>query len=260
MVLQQQKPHGDNTNTNVTQNRISTNSNRPLLLSNYAVGSTTTTAAAVVRATDDSMYANPSTETLTVNHFVVGKQKTADGAVQGSIKFFSGNVSDVTETSTLMVEDKAGSGNHSVYLPARDGTIPILERLYTTTTSTTSYNTTVTISGVDGSDYDMLMIVVSLSSSGSHEVYSAVATAWVPCIQGVHQVPLIWGAEPTASGGSCYLTSAFVQIAASSTSLTVTFSKKTRVATMGTNAFTFADNTETPYIRRVYGLKCGSIQ
>lgn len=249
-----------NTNTNVTQNRISTNSNRPLLLSNYSVGSTTTTAAAVVRATDDSMYANPSTGTLTVNHFVVGKQKTADGAVQGSIKFFSGNPDDVTETSTLMVEDKAGSGNHSVYLPARDGTIPILERLYTTTTSTTTYNTTVTISGVDGSDYDMLMIVVSLSTTGSHEVYSAVATAWVPCIQGVHQVPLIWGAGPTASGGSCYLTSAFVQIAASSTSLTVTFSKKTRVATMGTNAFTFADNTETPYIRRVYGLKCGSIQ
>lgn len=249
-----------NTNTNVTQNRISTNSNRPLLLSNYAVGSTTTTAAAVVRATDDSMYANPSTGTLTVNHFVVGKQKTADGAVQGSIKFFSGNPDDVTETSTLMVEDKAGAGDHSVYLPARDGTIPILERLYTTTTSTTTYNTTVTISGVDGSDYDMLMIVVSLSTTGSHEVYSAVATAWVPCIQGVHQVPLIWGAGPTASGGSCYLTSAFVQIAASSTSLTVTFSKKTRVATMGTNAFTFADNTETPYIRRVYGLKCGSIQ
>jgi hypothetical protein len=249
-----------NTNTNVTQNRISTNSNRPILLSNYAVGSTSTSAAAVVRATDDSMYANPSTGTLTVNHFVVGKQKTADGAVQGSIKFFSGNPDDVTETSTLMVEDKAGAGDHSVYLPARDGTIPILERLYTTTTSTTTYNTTVTISGVDGSDYDMLMIVVSLSTAGSGEVYSAVATAWVPCIPGVHQVPLIWGAGPTASGGSCYLTSSFVQISASSTSLTVTFSKKTRVATMGTNAFTFADNTETPYIRRVYGLKCGSIQ
>lgn len=249
-----------NTNTNVTQNRISTNSNRPILLSNYAVGSTSTAAAAVARATDDSMYANPATGTLTVNHFIVGKQKTADGAVQGSIKFFSGNPDDVTETSTLMVEDKAGNGNHNVYLPARDGTIPILERLYTTTTSTTTYNTTVTISGVDGSDYDMLMIVVSLSTTGSGEVYSAVATAWVPCIPGVHQVPLIWGAGPTASGGSCYLTSAFVQITASSTSLTVTFSKKTRVATMGTNAFTFADNTETPYIRRVYGLKCGSIQ
>jgi hypothetical protein len=156
-----------------------------------------------------------------------------------------------------MVEDTVGSGNHNVYLPTRDGIIPILERLYTTTSSTTSYNTSVTISDVNGSDYDMLMIVLSLSTTGSSEVYSAVPSAWVPCIQGTHQVPLIWGAGPTSGGGSCYLTSAFVQIAASSTSLTVTFSKKTRVATMGTSSFTFSDNTETAYIRRVYGLKCG---
>ena len=246
-----------NTNTNVTQNRISTNSNRPLLLSNYAVGSTTTTAAAVVRATDDSMYANPSTGTLTVNHFVVGKQKTVDGAVQGSIKFFSGNSSDVTDTSTLMVEDTVGSGNHNVYLPTRDGIIPILERLYTTTSSTTSYDTSVTISNVNGTDYDMLMIVVSLDSTDNGEMYGAVASAWVPCIPGVHQVPLIWGAGPASGGGSCYLTSAFAQIATSSTSLTVTFSKKTRIATMGTSSFTFADNNQSAYIRRIYGLKCG---
>ncbi len=254
----------------VTQNKTATNSNRPILLSNYAVGSTSTAAAAVLRATNDSMYANPSTGTITATHFVAeetstatqfiaGKQKTVDGAAQGSIKFFSGNNSDVTETSTLMVEDTVGSGNHNVYLPTRDGIIPIMERLYTTTSSTTSYSTTVTISDVNGSDYDMLMIVLSLSSTGSGEVYGAIASAWVPCVQGVHQVPLIWGAGPTASGGSCYITSAFVQIYTSSTSLTVTFSKKTRVATMGTNAFTFADNTETAYIRRVYGLKCGSI-
>lgn len=56
-----------NANNNVTQNLASNSANRPLLMSYYQTGTTTTSAQVVYR--NDSIYANPSTGAITANKF-----------------------------------------------------------------------------------------------------------------------------------------------------------------------------------------------
>jgi len=60
-------PANPNTDTKVTQNIVSGSANRPLLMSYYQTGTTTTTAQVVYR--NDLIYANPSTGAITANKF-----------------------------------------------------------------------------------------------------------------------------------------------------------------------------------------------
>lgn len=94
--------YNSNTNTLVTQSLLSDNVNKPLLMSYYSTGSTTTTAKEVYR--NDTIYANPSTGTITATTFngALGHTLTIgniefDGSSDVSIPVYDGSITPIQQ-------------------------------------------------------------------------------------------------------------------------------------------------------------------
>jgi hypothetical protein len=94
-------PPNPNTDTKVTQNLSTANSNLPLLASYYAKGSTTTTAQTVNR--NDDVYMNPSTGTITATNL------TATGTLTGSL-----NQSNITQETGEYIIFECGSSSVNI--------------------------------------------------------------------------------------------------------------------------------------------------
>jgi hypothetical protein len=94
-------PPNPNTDTKVTQNLSTANSNLPLLASYYAKDSTTTTAQTVNR--NDNVYMNPSTGTITATNL------TATGTLTGSL-----NQSNITQETGEYIIFECGSSSVNI--------------------------------------------------------------------------------------------------------------------------------------------------
>lgn len=197
----------------------------------------------------NSWYFNNSyIQNMTANRLVLGAAKTADGAAKGQLKFFSGNGSDATGTVTLeCADDAVHTGDYTVKLPTWNGTIPVFEKLFE------GASNTVSLSYSDIDEYDVFLITVANSNATSEPV--TVTSLWISNVAGIHDMPLIWGGAPTSSGGSCNVTSGWIQLSKNSGTTTFVVAHKPNVAQMTSSGWTISSPTYNLYIRKIFGLK-----
>ena len=128
-----------NTNTNVTQGFASANTNRPLLMSYYGVGNTTTTAQVVYR--NDLIYANPSQGAIHAKNLVLGSPYSVDNpGVKGVITLYQAG-SEILPTANIEAESGTGGGhtNSTIKIPTnRSGVVRLEEIIYSVTLTPTS--------------------------------------------------------------------------------------------------------------------------
>lgn len=193
-------------------------------------------------------FKNSYIQYMNANRLILGAAKTADGAAKGQLKFFSGNASDATGTVTLeCVNDSARTGDYTVKLPTWNGTIPIFEKLFE------GASNTVSLSYSDINEYDVFLITVANSNATSEQV--TVTSLWISNVAGIHDMPLIWGGAPASSGGSCNVTSGWIQLSKNSGTTTFVVAHKPNVAQMTSSGWTISSPTYNLYIRKIFGLK-----
>ncbi len=193
-------------------------------------------------------FKNSYIQYMNANRLVLGAAKTADGAAKGQLKFFSGNGSDATGTVTLeCADDAVHTGDYTVKLPTWNGTIPVFEKLFE------GASNTVSLSYSDIDEYDVFLITVANSNATSEQV--TVTSLWISNVAGIHDMPLIWGGAPTSSGGSCNVTSGWIQLSKNSGTTTFVVAHKPNVAQMTSSGWTISSPTYNLYIRKIFGLK-----
>jgi hypothetical protein len=131
-----------------------------------------------------------------------------------------------------------------------NGTMSLIDTIATTSSSVPAAST-VSNCTID-SAVKFLTIVLKVNGE-SDEHY----TIQVPKIIGVHYFPITIGAGPTTGGGSCIVTSGFIQITSGSTTgkYNITAGRKTQTATMTSSGWSISSPSWTPLIVAVYGIK-----
>ena len=128
-----------NANSSVTQNFASANTNRPLLMSYYGVGNTTTSSQVVYR--NDTIYANPSQGAIHAKNLVLGSPYSVDNpGVKGVITLYQAG-SEILPTANIEAESGTGGGNtnSTIKIPTnRSGVVRLEEIIYSVTVTPTS--------------------------------------------------------------------------------------------------------------------------
>lgn len=180
----------------------------------------------------------------------LGQAYTVDSsAIGGSIKMH-GDGDEIMDTVTLKPADVPGGNNYNITVPMMNGTMSLIDTI-ATTSSTVPAASTVSNCTID-SAVKFLTIVLKVNGE-SDEHY----TIQVPKIIGVHYFPITIGAGPTTGGGSCIVTSGFIQITSGSTTgkYNITAGRKTQTATMTSSGWSISSPSWTPLIVAVYGIK-----
>ena len=179
----------------------------------------------------------------------LGQAYTVDNSgIGGSIKMH-GDGDETMDTVTLKPADVPGGNNYNITVPMMNGTMSLIDTIATTSSSVPSAST-VSNCTIDN-DVKFLTIVLKVNGE-SDEHY----TIQVPKILGVHYFPITIGAGPTTGGGSCIVTSGFIQITSgSSGKYNITAGRKTQTATMTSSGWSIASPSWTPLIVAVYGIK-----
>ena len=105
----------------------------------------------------------------------------------------------------------------------------------------------------DINEYDVFLITVANSNATTEQV--TVTSLWISNVAGLHDMPLIWGGAPTSSGGSCNVTSGWIQLSKNSGTTTFVVAHKPNVAQMTSSGWTISSPTYNLYIRKIFGLK-----
>jgi hypothetical protein len=179
----------------------------------------------------------------------LGQSYTVDSSgIGGSIKMH-GDGDETMDTVTLKPADVPGPDNYNITIPMMNGTMSLIDTIATTSSSVPAAST-VSNCTID-SAVKFLTIVLKVNGE-SDEHY----TIQVPKIIGVHYFPITIGAGPTTGGGSCVVTSGFIQITSgSSGKYNITAGRKTQTATMTSSGWSISSPSWTPLIVAVYGIK-----
>lgn len=244
-----------NANSSVTQNFASADINRPLLISYYGVGNTTTSAQIAYR--NDKIYANTSegaihatvfyeNESTLSSKYSLNNQIYALNATSDSATF------NGAETLITSLPSSSGTGTPSYQRVTVSKFASVMSEirtplLYDNSASTTGTNNII----VNGSASDYTSFTITLGLNDMVNRY----TVTIPSGIGVYNFPLIWGGAPTSTGGACHITSAFVQISTATGGLRLIVNKNSLVATMNSDGFSIASNSLALYFVTVVGHK-----
>ena len=180
----------------------------------------------------------------------LGQSYTVDSsAIGGSIKMH-GSGDETMETVTLKPADVPGANSYNITVPMMNGTMSLIDTIATASASagSTSFdNCTI------DADVKMLTIVLKLGGTTQASNY----TIQVPKIIGVHDFPIVYGAGPTSGGGSCLITSGFVQVVSGTQSgkYKIIVGRKTQAATMTSSGWSISSPSWTVSMVAVYGIK-----
>lgn len=119
-----------NANSNVTQNFATGNTNRPLLMSYYAKGNTTTSAQVVYR--NDTIYANPSTGTISCKNLTLGTPYTVDAAgSKGTLTLYQNASGETLPCAIIEPEAGVAGSDSTIKIPtSRSGVVRLEETVY----------------------------------------------------------------------------------------------------------------------------------
>lgn len=178
----------------------------------------------------------------------LGQAYTVDSsAIGGSIKMH-GSGDETMETVTLKPADVPGANSYNITVPMMNGTMSLIDTIATAAAGSTSFdNCTI------DADVKMLTIVLKLGGTSQASNY----TIQVPKIIGVHDFPIVYGAGPTSGGGTCLITSGFIQIVSGTQSgkYKIIVGRKTQAATMTSSGWSISSPSWTVSMVAVYGIK-----